>query len=34
VYHVRISDRTLISEVPKKVRDLNSKLGLDLFPTA
>jgi transposase len=34
VYHVRIGDRTLISEVPKKVRDLDSKLGLNLFPTA
>ena len=33
VYHVRIGDRTLISEVPKKVRDLDSKLGLSLFPT-
>jgi transposase len=33
VYHVRIGDRTLISEVPKKVRDLDSKLGLGLFPT-
>jgi transposase len=34
VYHVRIGDRTLTSEVPKKVRDLDSKLGLNLFPTA
>ena len=33
VYHVRIGDRTLISEVPKKVRDLDSKLGFGLFPT-
>ena len=32
-YDVRIGDRTLISEVPKKVRDLDSKLGLSLFPT-
>jgi transposase len=32
VYHVRIGDRTLISEVPRKVRDLESKLGLSLFP--
>ena len=34
VYHVKIGDRTLISEVPNKVRDLDSKLGLNLFPTA
>ena len=33
VYHVKIGDRTLISEVRKKVRDLDSKLGLSLFPT-
>jgi transposase len=34
VYHVKIGDRTLISEVPNKVRNLDSKLGLNLFPTA
>jgi len=34
VYHVKIGDRTQISEVPNKVRDLDSKLGLNLFPTA
>jgi hypothetical protein len=33
VYQVRIGDRTLISEVPKKAMDLDSKLGLSLIPT-
>ena len=33
VYQVRIGERTLISEVPKKVRDLEGKLGLSIFPT-
>ena len=33
VYQVRIGKRTLISEVPKKVRDLEGKLGLGIFPT-
>jgi transposase len=33
VYHVNIGDRTLISEVPKKDRDLEKKLGLNIFPT-
>jgi len=32
VYHIKIGKRTLISEVPKKVRDLEGKLGLGIFP--
>jgi transposase len=33
VYHVKIGDKTLLSEVPKRVRDLQEMLGLSLFPT-
>ncbi|MCR3884878.1 transposase [Methanotrichaceae archaeon M04Ac] len=32
VYHIKIGKRTLISEIPKKVRDLEGKLGLGIFP--
>jgi hypothetical protein len=33
VYHVQIGDRALISEVPKKVMDLDKRLGIYGFPT-
>jgi len=33
VYHVEIGDRDLISEVPKKVMDLEKRLGTHVFPT-
>lgn len=32
VYMVRIGEKEIISEVPKKVRELDEKLGLNLFP--
>jgi len=32
VYHIKIRTRTLISEVPKKVRDLEGKPGLGYIP--
>ena len=32
VYHVDLGDRNMITEVPKKVRDLEEKLGLNIFP--
>jgi hypothetical protein len=32
VYHVDMGDRGMITEVPKKVRDLEERLGLDIFP--
>ncbi len=32
VYHVDLGDRGMITEVPKKVRDLDERLGLDIFP--
>ncbi|NQE06220.1 hypothetical protein C5S32_10160 [ANME-1 cluster archaeon GoMg1] len=32
VYHVNLKDHSMISEVPKKVRYLEEKLGLDIFP--
>lgn len=32
VYHVDLRDRNMITEVPKKVRDLVEKLGLNIFP--
>ena len=32
VYKVEYGDKELMSEVPKKVRELNEKLGLNLFP--
>jgi transposase len=33
VYHVEIGNRALISEVPKKVMDLEKRLGTHVFPT-
>jgi len=32
VYHVDLGDRGMVTEVPKKVRDLDERLGLDIFP--
>ncbi len=32
VYHVDLEDRSMVTEVPKKVRDLDERLGLDIFP--
>ena len=32
VYMVKIGEREVMSEVPKKVRELDEKLGLNLFP--
>jgi hypothetical protein len=32
VYHVNLKDHSMISEVPKKVRYLEEKLGLNIFP--
>jgi transposase len=32
VYHVDMDDRDMITEVPKKVVDLEERLGLDIFP--
>ena len=32
VYHVDMGERSIITEVPKKVMDLEKRLGLDIFP--
>ncbi|MGB7001175.1 MAG: transposase [Halobacteriota archaeon] len=32
VYYVNLKDHSMITEVPKKVRDLEEKLGLNIFP--
>ena len=32
VYHVDLGDRGMVTEVPKKVRNLDERLGLDIFP--
>ncbi len=32
VYHIDLKEADLITEVPKKVRELDEKLGLDIFP--
>jgi transposase len=32
VYMVRVGEKEIMSEVPKKVRELDEKLGLNLFP--
>jgi len=32
VYMVRIGEKEIMSEVPKKVRELDEKLDLNLFP--
>jgi hypothetical protein len=33
VYHVDFGERGRVMEVPKKIRDIEAKLGLSLFPT-
>ncbi|MDQ1282559.1 MAG: hypothetical protein QG666_348 [Euryarchaeota archaeon] len=33
VFHLEIGDKGLISEVPKKLRDLEKKIGIHVFPT-
>ena len=32
VYHVDLGDRSMVTEVPRKVRDLEDIPGLDIFP--
>jgi len=32
IYHVALGDRSMITGVPKKVRDLDESLGLNIFP--
>jgi len=32
VYYVNLKDHSMITEVPKKVMDLDEKLGLNIFP--
>ena len=32
VYHIDFGDSSIITEVPKKIRDLDQDLGLDIFP--
>ena len=32
VYHVDLGDRSIVTEVPRKVRDLEEILGLDIVP--
>ncbi|MEA1865521.1 MAG: transposase [Euryarchaeota archaeon] len=32
VYHVDLGDRSMVTEVPRKVRNLDEILGLDIFP--
>ena len=32
VYHVDLGDRSMVTEVPRKVRNLEERLGLDIFP--
>jgi hypothetical protein len=32
VYHIDLKEEGLITEVPKKVRELDEKLGLGIFP--
>ena len=34
VYHVDLGDQSMVTEVPNKVRDLEERLGLDIFPKA
>jgi hypothetical protein len=33
VYHIELGTGPVISEVPRKVRDLDKALGLNVFPT-
>ena len=32
VYHIDLNDRSLVTEVPKKIRVLDEKLGLNISP--
>ena len=32
VYHVDLGDRSMVTEVPRKVRNLEERLGLNIFP--
>jgi hypothetical protein len=32
VYHVDLGDRSMVTEVPRKVKDLEKVLGLNIFP--
>jgi hypothetical protein len=32
VYHVDLGDRSMVTEVPKRVWDIEEMLGLDIFP--
>ena len=33
VYHIDFGEHGKIMEVPKKIRDIEAKLGLNIFPT-
>lgn len=33
IYHIDLDEEGIITEIPKKVRDLDTRLGLNLFPT-
>lgn len=33
VYNIEFAEESVISEVPKKVRDLDRVLGLNIFPS-
>jgi len=33
IYHIDFGEDSAVTEIPKKVRDLNTRLGLNLFPT-
>ena len=32
VYHVDLRDRSMVTEVPKKLKDLEERLGLNIYP--
>jgi len=32
VYHIGMAECSIITEVPKKLMDLDAKLGLNIFP--
>ena len=32
VYHIGLGEQEVITEVPKKLLDIEAKLGLDIFP--
>jgi hypothetical protein len=33
VYHINFGERGRVMEVPKKIKDIEAKLGLNIFPT-